>query len=202
MCIRDSSSSFPLFPSCQVFRSMSWHGLLNVVLSQIFFLLNTLFSYLQICSFSVLSFCHTDQECLQWPTFFFLLTMFANDLTGCFSYAALKVVITESMSASLFFVMVRGANFPPIIAWKVSNTLGTVSFSRSNLSLVCFGLLILFRRRWKVIIIKSWSLPMSAPGKLRVLALFTPDRKRFLTSLECNQSGRGVVHLGYATSIF
>ena len=40
--------------------------------------------------------------------------------------------------------MVRGANLPPIIAWKVSNTLGSFSFSRSNLSLVCFGLLLFF----------------------------------------------------------
>ena len=33
-------------------------------------------------------------------------------------------------------MMVSGANFPPIIAWKVSNTLGSFSFSRSNFSLV------------------------------------------------------------------
>ena len=30
---------------------------------------------------------------------------------------------------------------------------------------------------------KSWSLPVSAPGKLCVLAMFTPDRKRFLTRI-------------------
>ena len=59
----------------------------------------------------------------------------------------------------------RSANFPPITAWKVSNALGSFSFSRSSLSLVCFGLLILFRRRWKIIISKSWSFPMSAPGE-------------------------------------
>ena len=93
------------------------------------------------------------------------------------------VVITESMSVSSLLMMVRGANFPPIIAWKVSNTLGSFSFLRSNLSLVCFGLLILFMLRWKVIISKSWSLLMSAHGKLRVLAMFTPDRKRFLTRI-------------------
>ena len=55
------------------------------------------------------------------------------------------VVITESMSVSSLLMMVRGANFPPIIAWKVSNTLGSFSFLRSNLSLVCFGLLIFFK---------------------------------------------------------
>ena len=66
--------------------------------------------------------------------------------------AVLKAVIIESRSVSSLFMMMRGANYPPIIAWKVSNTLGSFSFSRSNLSLLCFGLLILFRRRWKVII--------------------------------------------------
>ena len=95
----------------------------------------------------------------------------------------LKVVIIESMSVSSLLMMVRGANFPPIIAWKVTNTLGSFSFSRSNLSLVCVGVLILSRQRWKVIISKSWSLPVSVPGKLRVLAMFTHDRKRFLTQM-------------------
>ena len=69
--------------------------------------------------------------------------------------AVLKMVIIESMSVSSLFIMVRGANSPIIIAWKVSNTLGSFSFSRSNLSLVCFGLLVFFRRRRKVIISKS-----------------------------------------------
>ena len=99
----------------------------------------------QIVSFSVLSFCRTDQELLQWPFFFYrclLRISLAVSVT-----AVLKVVITESMSVSSLSMMVRGANFPSIIAWKVSNTLRSFSFSRSNLSFVCFGLLILFRRR-------------------------------------------------------
>ena len=110
------------------------------------------------------------------------------------------MVVIESMSVYSLFMMVRGANFPPIIACKVSNTLGSFSFSGSNFSLVCFGLLILFRQRQKVIISKSWSLPMSAPGKLCVLALFTPDRKHCLTrmwsiSLWCCPFGLCQVHL-------
>ena len=39
--------------------------------------------------------------------------------------AVLKVVIIESMFISSLFTMVRGANFPPIIVWKVSNTLSS-----------------------------------------------------------------------------
>ena len=34
--------------------------------------------------------------------------------------AVLKVVIIESTSVSSLLMMVRGANLPPIIAWKVS----------------------------------------------------------------------------------
>ena len=125
---------------------------------------------------------------------FFLLTMFAKDLAGCFSHCYVEVG-DHRVHVCIFIIYdVRGANFPPVIAWKVSNTLASFSFSMSNLNLVCFGLLILFIRRWKVIINKSWSLPMSAPGKLRVLAI--------TLSLESNQFGCGVVHLSYARSIF
>ena len=48
----------------------------------------------------------------------------------------LKVVIIESMSVSSLVMMVRVASLPPIMAWKVSNRLGSFSSSRSNLSLV------------------------------------------------------------------
>ena len=44
----------------------------------------------QTFSFSVLSFCRTDQEFLQWSVCFFLLTMFAKDLTGCFSHCCVE----------------------------------------------------------------------------------------------------------------
>ena len=123
----------------------------------------------------------------------FLLMMFANDLTGCF-------MTIESVSASSLFMMVIGVNFPLIIAWKVSNTVGSFSFLRLNLKFAGFGFLILFRRRWKVIISKSWSLPMSDLEKLCVLAKLSPDQNT--SSLECNQSDCGVVHMGYARSIF
>ena len=141
-------------------------------------------STLTLCSFPVLSFCRTDQEFLQWLRVFFFFWRYLQRISLVVSVTAvLEVVINESMSVSSSFMMVRGTNISPIMAWKVSNTLRFFSFSRSNLSLVCFGLLILFRRRWKVIICKSWPLPMSAPRKSRVLALITPDRKRFLTRM-------------------
>ena len=55
--------------------------------------------------------------------------------------AVLKIMIIKSWFVPLLFIMVRGANFPPIIAWKVSNTFGSFSLPRSNLRLMCFGLL-------------------------------------------------------------
>ena len=115
--------------------------------------------------------------------------------------AVLKVVIIESMSVSSLLVMVRGANLPPIIAWKVSNTLGSCSFSRSNLSLVCFGLLIFFSG-------EGGRSPSAGRGHFQCLLLenFVFWQCSILigsaSSLECNQSGCGVVHLGCAMSSF
>ena len=42
-----------------------------------------------------------------------------------------------------------------------------LSAFRCQTWVLCLDLLILFRRRWKVIISKSWLLPMFVPGKLR-----------------------------------
>ena len=134
----------------------------------------------QIISFSVLSFCRTDKEFLQWPMGFFFSGQLPRISLAVSVTTELMVVITESRSISSLFMMVWGANFPPIIAWKVSNRLGSFSFSRSNLSLEGYlACWFSFRWRWNVII----GNPMSAPRKLHVLALFTPDRKHFLTRM-------------------
>ena len=66
----------------------------------------------------------------------------------------LKVLVSKFTSVSSSS-MIRGANFPPIIALNASATSGSLSFSMSNLILVGFGLLILFMRMWKVVISKS-----------------------------------------------
>ena len=106
------SSHFPLFHSGQVFHQLVCP--LTVVLSQVFFNLTTLFSYpvffslfpctswcccslpcisqilqAQICSFSVLSFCPKTKNFCSDPGFL-LLTMFAKDLTGCFSHCCVE----------------------------------------------------------------------------------------------------------------
>ena len=100
-------------------------------------------------------------------------------------------------------IMVRGANLPPIIAWKVSNTLGSFSFWRSNLSLVCFGLLIFFFFSGEG---GGSSSASSDYFQCLLLENFVFWHCSLLigsaSSLEYNQSGSGVVHLGYARSIF
>ena len=79
-------------------------------------------------------------------------------------------MLSLSMLSSL--TLMSGANFPPIVAGNVLATSGFLNFSRLNLSFDWFDLLVFFRRTRKVIITKSWSLPMSAPGKLLVLWTF------------------------------
>ena len=50
---------------------------------------------------------------------FFLLTMFAKDLFGCFSHCCVEGGDYRICVYSLL-MMVRGTKLPPIIAWKVS----------------------------------------------------------------------------------
>ena len=70
-------SSFILFFSCTSWCCCSFLYISQILQAQIF-------------SFSVLSFCCTDQEFLQSPRVFFFwrldVLMFAKDLTGCFSH--------------------------------------------------------------------------------------------------------------------
>ena len=70
---------------------------------------------------------------------FFPLTMFVKDLTGCFNHCCSEGG-NHWIHVCILLMMVRGVNFPPIIAWKDSRTLGSFSFSRSNLNLVCVWL--------------------------------------------------------------
>ena len=92
--------------------------------------------------------------------------------------ALLKWVTMESRSASSSTSIARGANLPPIVAWKALITVGSFSFSRSNLILGWVGFLEFLRRVWKVNITMSWSLPTSAPGNVLVLAVLIPEWNR------------------------
>ena len=101
----------------------------------------------------------------------------------------------ESRSASSSTSVARGANLPPIVAWKALITVGSFSFSRSNLILGWVSFLEFLRRVWEVIITMSWSPPTSAPGNVLVL-------NETVSSPRCSQSGCDVFHLGCAMSTF
>ena len=143
-------------------------------------------------SSSNLSSHHRGREHLWW-LMLFPATFFPKYLTGCISHCCIVVVIMVSMSMSSLLSPMSGANFPPTVAWKVQAISGSLSVSRSNLSLGWFAFLAFFRRTRKVSITRPWSLPMSAPGKLLIGSASSP---------RCYQSGCGVSHLGCAMSIF
>ena len=73
---------------------------------------------------------------------FFLLTMFAKDLTGCFSHCCVEG--DDHWIYVCIFVARDGERYKPPAYQSLegSNTLGSLSFSRSNFSLMCFGLLV------------------------------------------------------------
>ena len=89
--------------------------------------------------------------------------MFAKNLTGCFGHCCVE---GDDHWIHVCIFIVHDGERCKLPAYhnldSFQRTGNLFRFSRSNLSLVCFGLLVLFRRRWKAIISKSWSLPMSA----------------------------------------
>ena len=84
------------------------------------------------CCCSIPSICSTDQVYLQWSRVSSSYNICQKISLAVSVTAVFKVVIIESMSESSLFMMVRGANVPPIVAWKVSKTLGSFIFSSSN----------------------------------------------------------------------
>ena len=200
------SSCFPLFHSGQVFHQLVCP--LTDVLPQIFFSLTTLFSYPVFFSLfhaplDVVVHFHVFLRSLRLKSFlsqfspfvtqidnfssdpgFFLLTMFAKDLTGCFSHCCVE---GGDHWITVCIISVHDGERCKLPAYPSLESFQHVEIFELlevRLESCVFWLADFFFRRWqKVIISKSWSLPMSAPGKLRVLAMFTPDRKRFFTRM-------------------
>ena len=102
-----------------------------------------------------------------------LPALLAKKFSCCVSYCLVEV---GDHGASSSTSVARGANLPPIVAWKALITVGSFSFSRSNLILGWVGFLEFLRRVWKVIITMSWSLQTSAPGNVLILAVLIPER--------------------------
>ena len=141
------------------FKLPGWFLCKNFALSAVFFFC---FSSLRLFhSFSMLS---VNQgffagRCLSW------LLLAVSDT------AVLKLLIKVSNSVSWLSRTRSGANFPPIVARKMSVVLGSLSFSRLNLILTLPWFFILWRRSLKVIIThghfryqlleSSWSLRCS-----------------------------------------
>ena len=112
---------------------------------------------------------------------FFLRHSFPSITLAASVTAVLYMVIMVLMSMSSSLSLTSGANFPPMVARKLQATSGSLNFSRSNLSLGWFGFHV-FKQTRKFIITRPWSLPMSAPAKLLVPWMLTPDWKLFLTA--------------------
>ena len=85
---------------------------------------------------------------------------------------SLKLLVMASASPSSSS---RGPNVPHILTSNKLEMFGSLSLSKLNLSLVFLAFFDPLSRTRKVIMTKSWSLPMSAPGNVLVFALLTPD---------------------------
>ena len=157
------SSTFSLFHSCQVFHDLVCR--LTVLLPQTFFNLTTLFSYpVVFCPFHAplyvvvhfLVFFRSFRFKSFLPQFspfvaqienfcsdpgFFLLTMFAKNLTGCFSHCCVEG--GDHWICVCIFVAHNGEKCKPpayhsLEGFQHVGMLGSFSFSRSNSSLVCW----------------------------------------------------------------
>ena len=104
---------------------------------------------------------------------FFFWRCFPRILLAVSVTAVLKLFFIVSTSSS---AKISGANFPPIIALNSSVMLGFFQIKLYPGILQSPNLL---QPKSKIIIIMSWSLPTSAPGKLHVCALFMLDQNLF-----------------------
>ena len=110
-----------------------------------------------------------------------ITVVFAKDVVGCFCQGSVKAVDLGVYFSVLSFKGADWKNFSFLFARKISAMLGSLSFSRLNLILMLFCFFALWRRSLRVIITSSWSLPISAPGRLLVFAMFTLAWKHRLT---------------------
>ena len=160
-CFVLDGGSSALFRACQFFHKLA--GFLAVVFLQVFF--DTLALFFNPC---LLCFSHAFFNLLvgfsiKFGTFSRILLFQFSPFVASFSMlsvtqgffagrclprmlavsvtAVLKLLIKASISVSLFSRERSGANFPPIVARKISAMLGSLSFSSLNLiyMLPCFS---------------------------------------------------------------
>ena len=91
-------------------------------------------------------------------------------VTGEFKFAIIEP--GSMVLIPTIWIIMRGPNLY-VVAWKTSTTAESFCYSRSNFNQVWVALLAFLSRILKVIINKSWSLPVFALGKLYVLRVLT-----------------------------
>ena len=105
--------------------------------------------------------------------------MFAKDVVGCFCHGSVKTVYQGIYFGVLIFKSEEWSKLSSYRCLKKFCDVGVLEF----LQIEPDPYAALWGRSLKVIITRSWSLPISAPGKLLVFAMFTLDWKRRLTMM-------------------
>ena len=147
-----------------------------------------------VFSFTVLSFCRTDPEFPQWLRFFPPLTMFAKDLTGCFSHCCVE---GGDHWVQVFFIVHDGerCTFPAYDSLKGFQHIRIFQLFEVNTRVLG--------------VLACWFFPdedgrSSSASRGHFQCLLSENFVFWhcslliggAYSLECNKSGCGVVHLG------
>ena len=114
---------------------------------------------------------------------FFLLTMFAKDFTSYFRHCCVEGG-GHWIHVCIFIIHDgKSCKIPVYHRFEGSQHIGIFQLFGVNLEYLCALACWFFSGEGGRLSLARRSLPMSAPGKLRVLALFTSDRKHFLTRM-------------------
>ena len=107
--------------------------------------------------------------------------MFTKDVVGCFCHGSVKAIDQGVYFSVLIFKGEEWSKFSSYRCSKNVCNVGVLEFLQTEPD-PCAALVFTL---WslKVIITSSWSLPMSAPEKLQLFAMFTLFEKRRLTMI-------------------
>ena len=106
--------------------------------------------------------------------------MFAKEVVGCFCHGSVKAVDQDVYFGVLIF---KGEEWGKLSSYRCSKNLcdvGVLEFLQTESDPYVALVFHLWRLSLKVIITSLWSLPILAPGKLLVFAMFTLDWRRRL----------------------
>ena len=109
--------------------------------------------------------------------------MFAQDGVGCFCHCSVKAVDQGVYFDVLIFKSEEWSKLSSCRCLTNFCDVGVLEFLQTEPDPYAALVFHLWRRSLKVIITGSWSLSISAPGKLLVFAMFTLDWKRRLAMM-------------------